>query len=293
MEKDIHRQSVEVNKLISEEAQQLTNRDRRYFAVVAPMRIWTLLSSEKGQQLESAYYFARHIDDVLDGDRVTPDGTDPESYVHQILDSLDGKSVGGDPAITALYRRALVYESVTSVAGDDFERDIRHLIDAMLFDHHRTKSWQETGQPTILSGDELDDYYHETFGTSLNITLASTGSGLRSKDLDDFICALGKMYSVHDLEEDLARGILNIPSEILANVEANLTDLASIADSRIVREWAKEELVANEAVLFAVNRRLKYTTDRKGRFVCGLLSLGPMRYRKKMMNTESGPWTRA
>lgn len=211
------------------------------------------------QVFRASYFFCRHIDDVLDGDRYI--SSDPEQYVQDILKAM--KIGHGGPEITELYRFATCHLVNMTLNGEKPEEHFRRVVqDAMLFDYQRAE------ERRVLTRQELEEYYQNTFAPVLDLALIIAGSSLRSKDIPEAISTQGHLYSIRDLDKDLPRGVINIPREELAlsGIET-ITPLEKkdiLRDSHLSR-WLKKEVARHHKQLKPLRMRLR---DEGSREVC-------------------------
>src|SRR4030095_6157477 len=69
-----------------------------------------------------------------------------------------------------------------------------------------------------MSAAALAAPHHRSFSLSLDLPLIGVGSDLRAEDAPDLVDALSWCSPIRDLDEDLAKGLINIPEEVLARV---------------------------------------------------------------------------
>jgi hypothetical protein len=91
-----------------------------------------------------------------------------------------------------------------------------------------------------MSAAALAAHHRKTFRLSLDLTLIAAGSRLRAEDAPELVAALAWCSPVRDLEEDLAKGLINIPEEVLARA-AGITEPRALLASEPVTEWLREE----------------------------------------------------
>lgn len=254
---------MSVDALCRQEAVELVSRSPKYWAMVLSFYMKGLKGALPAKVFRAAYFFCRHIDDVLDGDRTDFDGA-PVEYVEAILTAMEEDE--GGPSIVELYRFSVKH--LVDMAKDDeepkqhFERVIR---DAMLFDHERGKErW-------ILSREELEQYYRDTFEPVMDLALMIAGSELRAANMPESVRTQGHLYSIRDIDDDLSKGIINIPKEELEQSGLDLNEPFTGDDVRNdphLRSWILKEIQVYEKELKTWAQKL---TDEPSRQVSSLL----------------------
>lgn len=271
--------------LVGYEAGLLLERDRKYRVVTVPMAIFSRLRPSKGPYLESAYYFARHVDDILDGDRTLEDkSASAGEYVERILAAMEGGPDDDSPAVMTLYEHALSFTEADSPQREIMVDNFRSLVEVMYFDYERQVAYGR-GEPVLMDQLQLEQYYRQTFEPALIITAQITGTLFSSEHMVRFGTALGRMYSINDLREDLSRGLINIPKEELARLEEPYeppAPAAGLAQQASIRDWALRELAIGEAELKLLKLEVARQPDIKTRLLLGLLSAGPLKYRDRL-----------
>lgn len=214
-----------VEKLCLQEAGNLVKRSPKYWQLVFKVYVSGLRNALPAKVFRASYFFCRHIDDVLDGDRQI--SSDPEDYVNSILGAMRGQETG--PEIVELYRFAIGHLLHMAREGEEpanhFQRVIKN---AMLFDYERARDRR------LLTVDELERYYDDTFAPVMDLALMIAGSSQRSTDLPESVRTQGHIYTIRDLRADLGQGIINIPAEEMAK--------SSIA---VHRPFGKDEVIAD------------------------------------------------
>lgn len=253
-----------------QEAAHLVRRDPKYWVGVGHMYLAGLRNPLRSRTFRAAYFFCRHIDDVLDGDRDI--SGDPEDYVHSLLEGMDGKDHA--PKIVSLYH--FVIDRIEDSGANNLQQDFKDLIDVMIFDYERSKDGR------ILTKKELDDYFSRTFVPGLNISLQIGGSRLRGSDLPEMVSTMGHLFSIRDMKMDLSRRVINIPQE-----ELELSGLSGLIsydevhrDSHLSR-WMDCEVRKYRGVLNKCRDRLKREGDKSSRRICFPLVRSMERYSER------------
>jgi len=198
---------MNVEKLCLQEAGHLVMRSPKYWQLVFKVYLSTLKNALSAKVFRASYFFCRHIDDVLDGDRAVT--SDPKDYAESILTSMQEE--GGGPEVVELYRFAISHLVDMAKEGEDPTQHFSRVIkNAMLFDYERAQNRH------VLTAEELEQYYSDTFAPVMDLALMIAGSSQRSTDLPESVVTQGHIYTIRDLKADLSQGIINIPAEELA-----------------------------------------------------------------------------
>jgi len=259
-----------VETICLQEAIHLVRRDPKYWIVVIHMYLAGLRNPVQSRVVRAAYFFCRHTDDVLDGDRKISE--DPEYYVYSILKGM--YKGNRTPKIVSLYH--FVIDRIGSNGVDNPQQDFRDVIGVMLFDYERSKDRR------VLTKKELDAYFSRTFVPVLNIGLQIGNSRLRGSDLSEMVLTMGHIYSIRDMKKDLPRGVINIPLE-----ELELSDLSdslsydSVCNDSHLLEWMNSEVREYSGVLNDCRDRLKKEGDQNSRRICSPLIGAMERYCEK------------
>ncbi len=254
------------------EAAHLAKRDMKYWIVVGHLYLSGLFKPKQAKTVRSAYFFCRHIDDVLDGDRTISE--DPEDYAYAILDSIERG--GNKPKIMELYNYAI--KNIEPRNGDKPKEDFKEVINVMIFDYCRSKFG------AVFSSEELDDYFNKTFEHVLNLSFMISGSNLRGKDIPEIVSSMGHIYSIRDMETDISRKIINIPSEELqmAGINGDIS-YEKIRNNRYLLDWIDNEILLGLDSLDVCRQKLD-NADKASRKVCLPLVGAMERYCKKYLN---------
>ncbi|MCC6245035.1 MAG: phosphatase PAP2 family protein [Gemmatimonadaceae bacterium] len=248
------RAALDVEWLCLENVWLFVRRHRRYATITLALAAASLPHWRRNRLLRTGFCALQAIDDLLDGDRVS-DGAPLE-----IVQSLRAQIVARSYAADSLAR--LVAASVSDLEAAGGLRavdDAVQLIDVMIRDYRRRVSSE------LLDGATLRAHHRETFTLSLNLMLLAGRCELRADDVPELIDALGWCSTVRDLDEDLAKGLVNIPKEVVAATNGVESESWSrLADETPVREWLRSEGNRARSWLGATEQRLAACTDRRG-----------------------------
>lgn len=227
-------QSIERQGIILNETYQYLHRDFRKY-IKGAVGMWILFGTdcETGDAYRSCYYFFRHVDDVLDNDRVVQE--DPFTYVGNLRDSIQTNNFTEYP-ILSLASRSIDYLERVKRNDDDPKKDMLQLIDSMVYDRKRMLSRE------VLDKEKLIENYHAQFDPIINLQLISLRSGLRVKDIPYFPEVQARVYSLIDLESDWNKGLINIPSEVLETAGLNsMAYIPMLETSPVIQNWMQSE----------------------------------------------------
>ena len=161
-------------------------RHRRYLVIFAAIWGPSIFNWRALRVVRVAFCTAQWIDDLLDGDR--PSKREPIEVVDEYL--------SGEPWLLAELRRLDARDKFVALAGE-MRCDRERVIDKM--------RWNAA---------EIDEHLRRTFHLSVELMLILTGARARASDVPALIDALAWCSTFRDLDEDLQKGLINIPREI-------------------------------------------------------------------------------
>jgi len=261
--------SLEIERLCLAEFSRLCLRNRRYIALVAAMYGRAPRAPGRAQLMRATYCLARLLDDVLDGDRQV-DGA-PEAYVLRLMHDLENAASARRDGAIRLSR--FVFTNLKSLAEgeEDPAADLRALIDLMLFDRTRARD------RILLREEELLQHHHLTFASILNIALCIVDARIRARELTSLTRAQSILYTIRDLEEDLSRGLVNIPFEVLCesgHAEGMDLSYSALQKHPAVWRWIRQELAVGVQCAARADRFLVECSDRRAKVILGPLCRG-------------------
>lgn len=250
-----------VERLAATEATRLMVREpRKYVSLVAGLYLLSLKDCEVGNVTRASYLFVRHIDDLLDESKQSDEKL---PYVLTLRNEIVSNTFTENPKISTLVQYSLNILERKARPEDNPRQDFVSVIDAMIFDYKRA------GDRRVLSKQELENYYHDTFFPLVNLALIGLESQFRANDIPALSYGQGRVFSVRDLEEDWQRGVINIPKETLD--EAQLTQHSSIEEvnrNPIITDWLRSELSESKPQLLAVKAKLKASGEKITPMLC-------------------------
>lgn len=242
------------------EAALLTNvcrfalRHRRY--LVIGLALYAASAFRSGRRvLRTGFVFLQLVDDVLDGDRAC--AAPPLAYVALLSERLDAPATTPPTSFDLLLADAF-REDLSAVRDERDGHDplawSRELIAVMARDHERRRD------RALLTSEEVTHQLERTFTLSLDLMLVAAGSHVRARDVPALVDALGWCSVVRDLDDDLSKGLINVPEDEWAPIERAPTPAARRAalDAWTLRQAprARERIAAAEAQVAALTEPL-------------------------------------
>ena len=190
-----------------------------------------VLIAALGLRYWEGYYFHRYPDDILDGDI---ECDDPVAYVKCLREQVVSRAFSRDDPISRLGERYLTFAQEHNPFPDrDPWQECLRSIDGMQDDYDRSK------ERTLLSKEELDAYYNETFDSVLTIAEMLIGAPIAPSVKQLLISGQGEIYSLRDLSKDWHDGILNIPKEVLDSAGLyNESSIDEVRKNTTIQRWA-------------------------------------------------------
>lgn len=233
-------QNLEIEFLCLKDFYFFIRRHRRYFTIFLFLYLYSLGHWKKTRVLRVTFCFLQHVDDLLDQDR--PCFSEPlhlvSSVIHQIQhQSYEHSELG--KLTQATIRECLPY---TTTEDQPIEEIIR-LLEVMQTDRQRVLKRQQ------LKESELTQQHRNTFYYSVNLLLMLTSSELRAKDAEDLLKAFGWCSTMRDLEDDLRKGLINLPHEVITRAQQEgvfQLDYFSLIASRSVKDWIQKRTLMAE-----------------------------------------------
>ena len=233
-------------------------RHRRYVVVFLLVYYHSLFRWRATRAVRFGYALAQHVDDVLDGDY--PMRGEPLEVVDDLIGQFESQCFTASD-IGNLAR--CVHQELAALQRepDDPVAELLQLFRVMRFDRERVRDG-------ILSSSEaLDNQHWQTFFHSLNLLLIVARADLRAKDVTELVKAFGWCSTLRDLEEDVGRGLINIPSDVVdaARCEgATSLSYSQLSAAPAVRHWIQELHVTGKRHLENFDCQLRVLGNRRG-----------------------------
>ena len=117
----------------------------------------------------------------------------------------------------------------------------------------------------MLERADLAKHHSDIFSSALEIALCISGARRHAADFTGLTAAQACLYSLRDINEDLARNIINIPAEEIGNFSHDAADGIALDDLLIeeaLQHWYREELTRGIRHLQAFEKLMLDETDR-------------------------------
>jgi membrane-associated phospholipid phosphatase len=203
--------AVRVEALCLADVHRFGRRHVRYLLVAALVYWHSLGAWRRRRPIRVGFCFLQHVDDLLDGHR--PCAGEPADLVDALLVRMERGTLG-DGALDALAR--CLWDDVAAFTrdGDDPRGEILALIRLMRRDRIRARGG------LLLGEAELREHLRLTFDHAVNLMLMLGGAEARARDVPALVEAFGWCSTVRDLADDLAHGLVNVPSPVIAAARA-------------------------------------------------------------------------
>lgn len=221
-----------------------TRRHRRYGTVGLALYILSFKNFKLAQRMRHGFCALQLIDDYLDGDR--PSEIEPALLIAELQQAIVTDQWNSSDV------QRLMQAFLSQVAGMPEEAEIRKHIDnvihAMLRDRERVRNKE------VLDAISLREQHHKTFTASLDIVLAVMQSQLRTKDLPEILDIFAWCSTVRDLDDDLSKGLVNIPRDVWGDLERS-------------QAWIDTQTRSAQAIMTQAELKLTHLGDDPGKKV--------------------------
>jgi phytoene/squalene synthetase len=283
-------ESLRIEALCLSEFWGLVRRHPRYLRIFFALFRASLPGWRRRRPLRVAYCLAQHVDDVLDGDRPAgpaPADSGPEAYVRSLLAILAGGPMSR-PAEEAPVAELLAAYLATALAPAE-KAELRELCEVLIEDRRRMDGRRTMASPALA------EHHRRTFHLAVDLALRLSGSRLHAADAPELVEALAWSSPVRDLDEDLGKGLINVPAEVIA--EAGWTgreeNLEPILDTPAVVEGLRGPHRRRPASILALGERLPSLDDRRGRKILAafrrVLAAYERKYRRRHPDLTEPP----
>jgi len=185
---------------------RFSRRHIRYFVIFLAIYVPSLLHWRRYRAVRTGFCTAQWIDDLLDGDRASE--REPLEIIDELLDELSRGGAGFQPAHDAGRPPAPLSRLARALFADlppDAQRDFIALVRCMRVDRVRVLGRE------IWSAEELDAHHRRTFSLSVDLMLVTSGCTARAEEAPSLIDAFAWCSVFRDLDDDLSKGLINIP----------------------------------------------------------------------------------
>jgi hypothetical protein len=212
---------------------RFSRRHVRYFVIFLAIYLPSLLHWRRYRAVRMGFCSAQWIDDLLDGDR--PAEREPLEIADELLDEMTHGTFSAAPL-------PQLVATFFAVVDAEAQRDFISLVRAMRVDRVRVL------ERAVWSEDRLSAHHRVTFTLSVNLLLATAGCSARASEVPSLIDALAWCSVFRDLDDDLRKGLNNIPqgadvarwtreshARACLSLERAAHDLARLDDARAQR----------------------------------------------------------
>ena len=214
-----------------------------------------------------AYHFCRIMDDIADGDRELPERYGSFSDMKDELEDAMNNGKYPDTDIGILLRGTM--HDIRKYRGVDIRKDISQFLDAMAYENERRL------KKVISTRSELHQLYQASFGVPQDISFIAMGSRVRSVDIPELAEVQGRLYAVRDLSDELSKGIIFVPREVLPHNMGADELCSSYQTLPEIDVWKQEELVRGRQLIDRLRQR---KLDWRGRRIVNFLAKGINKY---------------
>lgn len=247
---------------------RFSRRHRRYLGISIAVLAGSLPRYRANRLLRTGFAFLQAVDDLLDGDRAS--AAEPLDVAAQLIHALERGEFGDDDLsrLAAAFRRDLLARG-----GDAALAEAIALLRTMQADRVRVL------EQRLLDAAALRRQLNDTFRHSVDLLLLAAGAHARSAQVPALIDAFAWCSTVRDLDEDLARGLVNIPREVVAEARvADLRDAVQVRRDPAVASWLRAEAARAERDLDEADRSIAELDDAKTRRILGRFARSMRRY---------------
>lgn len=218
----------------------LLKRDFRKYFTVAGTTYW-LGASGLYPAAKPTYFFCRYVDDLADGDRNLPKSYQHfDQFIDQMKEVVQGTEKEHVKCIESVLKDAIRKLEKKSGKPALIQKELGHFLDSMLIDYNRRL------KQTVLTQNEIDELYNNSFSSVLQLTFLGTGTHLNRAHIRLLGLIQGKLYAIQDMHEDLSTGIINIPATVINATGISIAKLrqrpATIETSKAWQAWRQAEL---------------------------------------------------
>ncbi|MEP6732308.1 MAG: hypothetical protein ABJE10_16805 [bacterium] len=233
-----HDSRRDVEWLCVRECLRFSLRHRRYLAIALALYGQSIRKWKETRIARYGFCFLQLFDDIMDGDRPTSVAADVVAG-RTIAAWANDDFHDDDPLSRLGAAFSAELETLPLLPGDHPRQDVLALLRLMRTDARRI------AHGNALAEAQIKAQLRNTFHHSLNIMLISTRVHTRARDVPDLVELMGWRSVTRDLDEDLQKGLVNIPADVVTRVQASGGKLTSRHPE--VQRWLIEERLAVRA----------------------------------------------
>lgn len=185
----------------------------------------------------------------------------PLVYVDDLLRQIENDEYDLTRPIPALACFVFAEADSRCKAGTNIRAELLALIKTLRFDRQRLDA------RTVLSKVELEEQHRRTFVYSINVSLMMVDFSLRVDDVPEMVGALVWVSPMRDLPDDLQRGLINVPLEVLEQAwreGAQSFNYDVLVATPVVCAWMRQEFQRGQQNLQVVPKRLRKCWKKRG-----------------------------
>lgn len=260
--------AVEVELLCLANFARFSLRHRRYAFISLALLATSFPRFGSHRLQRTGFAFLQAVDDLLDGDR--PSMQEPLLVSERLVHGLES----GDFSEDDLSRLGAAFrEDLLQRGGSDALAQAIALLRVMQADRVRVRDGLLLDEPA------LHGQLHDTFRHSVDLMLLAAGSPVRSGAVPGLIAAFAWCSVVRDLDEDLARGLVNLPRGVVeAAAIRDLRDPAEVRGNAVVAAWLASEARRAAQALDAADAQVAALHDRHARRLLAMFARSIRRY---------------
>lgn len=216
---------LQVELLCLREFARFISRHRRYLAPVMILYLRIFLTWRSTTLLRAAFAFTQGMDDILDADR--PFVGSRRAYGAMILQEIRSGVFLDQSAMSQLAQFIITQRP-------ELVPDLAELLEVLIFDNTRMD------EKLVLSAQELHQHHLKTFEISCRLLMRLLGKDVAHEVLLPVAQSLAWCSVMRDLEDDLARGLNNIPQHIWSTISRPVAPKDISLEPRVAA-WIREE----------------------------------------------------
>jgi len=235
---------------------RFSRRHIRYFVIFLAIYLPSLLQWSRYRAVRTGFCAAQWIDDLLDGDRHSE--REPLEIIDELLEEMTHGTFSSGP----------LPQLVAALFADldaEGQRDFIALVRAMRVDRVRVL------ERAVWTEEQLSAHHRTTFALSVNLMLTTAGCSARAAQVPSLIDALAWCSVFRDLDDDLRKGLNNIPAG---------ADVAEWTRASHARAWISLEHAAREIVQL---------DDARARRILGIFQRSIAKFAMRIAHTTGGP----
>lgn len=256
-------------------------RNRRYFITFVAIYLYSIFSWNRLRLLRAGHCLTQHIDDVLDDDRIVDFA--PLDYIDDLMRQVELHDYHLKTPISILACYVFTEADARYKGDNDLRGELLELFKTLRKDRERF----EAKRPLLRA--EVDNQHRRTFVHSISASLMMVDSKIRAADTPEMVGALSWASPMRDLQDDLQRGLINIPLEVIEQAESEgLHTLIydELIATSAVKTWIKQEFKTGWEHLMNMPKRLRTLGFQRGTVEIWAFYMEIKRYARRYAKTD-------